>query len=110
MNITVGPLYCSRSYIENMQTVLPYLSFEPHFLELAPLLVAGHAILHQEEGDAVCGGLGLRVRESDYDDNVRQPSIGDERLAAIQDPIIAIALCMCPDSLKVTVVVHSSTI
>lgn len=59
---------------------LQYLGLQTHLLQLPPFVEALHALLHQEQADAVGRRLGFAVRDSYNQDQVGQPAVGDENL------------------------------
>lgn len=59
---------------------LQYLGLQTHLLQLPSLVEALHALLHQEQADAVGRRLGLAVRDGDDHGQIGQPAVGDENL------------------------------
>ena len=66
-----------------------------------------HSILHQEEADAMRGGLGLWVGDGHDDDDVTKPTVCDEHLAAVDDVITTVFNGVCSDALEVTTRIRS---
>ena len=60
--------------------MLRYLSLQTDLLQLASFLEALHAVLHQEQTDAVRGCLGLAVGHGHYHYQVGHPTVCDEHL------------------------------
>ncbi|SKT64792.1 Uncharacterised protein [Mycobacteroides abscessus subsp. abscessus] len=59
-----------------------------HFVQLAAALEAGHALLDREQGDAL--GLQLGRGACRDDDEIGSRTVGDERLGAVDDPVVAV--------------------
>ena len=66
--------------MSSVWVVCEYLGLEAYLVQLAALLEALHAVLHQEQADAVGRRLGLTVRYRHHDDQVAHPPVGDEHL------------------------------
>ena len=75
------------------------LRLHAHLLQLAALAEARHAGLDQQEARAL--GAGSRIGLGDHDHQIRQVSVGDEDLRAIDDVVIAVAHGRGFDALQV---------
>lgn len=52
-------------------------------------------------------GLGRGVGDSDDNDNVSEPAVGDKDFAAVQYPVVSILLGRCADTLQVAAVTQN---
>ena len=83
---------------------MTYLRLEADLVELATFLEAGHAFLDDEETDAVRWALSVDVRDGDNDHDVSVDAVGDEDLAAVEDPVVTVTLRRRADALKVAAI------
>ena len=81
---------------------ITHLCMKSHLLQFLALLETWHAFLDQEEGDAVSSGLCLGIGDGHHNRTVRMPTVRNEYLATIQDPIITVLVSIRLHTLKVT--------